>query len=113
MGVDGLGDPEEQFSRSEVKKSKTYAKVDVYIHSFVTSPLVSVSGHLHVQAVLSRSKNPPFRTDSLLTVRTGVGGHFGEEMKRLFCRQSNHVILVPSTQSTDLTLLFICAGAET
>lgn len=111
--MDGLGDPEEQFLRSEVKNSEAYAKVEVYVHSFITSPPVSIKGHLHVQAALSRSKNPPFRTGSLFTARTGVDGHFGEEMKHLFCWQSNHVLLMPSTLSADLTLLFSCAGAAT
>jgi len=110
--MDGLGDPGEQFSTSEVKIIAAYAKVEVYVQSFVTSPLVPISDHLHVQVAFSRSKNLPFCTESLLPARTGVDRHFGEEMKRLFCRQSNHVFLMPSTLSTDLTLLFIGAGAE-
>jgi hypothetical protein len=108
--MDGLADPEEQFSKSEVKNSEAYAKLEVYLHSFVTSPLVSISGHLHAQAALSLSKNPPLRTDSLLTARTGVEVHFREEMKCLFCRQSNHVVLMPSTLFTDLTLLIHLCG---
>jgi len=110
MGMDGLGDPEEQFSRSKVKNSEGFSKVEVYLHSLVTSPLVSVSGHLHVQAALSRSKNPPLRTDSFLTARTVVDGQFEEEMKCLFCWQSNHVFLMRSTLSTDLTLLVHLCG---
>jgi hypothetical protein len=108
--MDGLRDPGDQFSRSEVKNSETYAKREICLHSFVTSPLVSINGNFHAQAALTLSKNPPLCTDTLLTARTGVDGHFGEEMKSLFYQQSNHVVLMTSTLSTDLTLLIRLCG---
>jgi hypothetical protein len=45
---------------------KAYGRVDMYVHVFLTSEPVGVSGQLHVPAALPQGKSPRYTLDTRL-----------------------------------------------